>query len=276
MRPVHRTISLALASAMDAITLGYFFTLVGQTEGAEITAGILQLSFDACTFALSVNLISVDEVERHWEGVCHLSALTAVGVCLRGTSLVLPVGPGQINTVEPAGSNGLEWASFVFLLLACVTAVNTPRGPPLHYRPEKIYSPKMLESFNDMPQSADNVCTVVQSSVWDFLLFGYTTAVANLSHTRESLEVQDLPIVTASYRASNLFAKMRLAAVEDEEKKQNSRRSHPHKRAKKWFWQRPGSGFPLLVRLARINIVPISAEMVLAAITAVLNYVPAW
>jgi hypothetical protein len=263
---------------MDAVTLGYFFTFTEQIESTEITASVLRLSFDAYAFALSVNLIGVDEVERHWEGVCHLSALTTADVCLRATSLALPVSHGQVHALEDAGSNGLEWTSLVFLLIACVTAANAPRSPPLHYRPEKIYSPKMLESFNEVPQSVDNVCTVVQSSVWDFLLFSYTTAVANLGHTRDSLEVQDLPIVTASYRASNLFAKIRLATVEDEEKKQKSleQRTHSHKRPRKWFWQRQGSGFPLLARLARINVVPLSVEIALASVTAVLYYVPAW
>ena len=261
---------------MDAITLGYSFTSTEQIEGAEITANVLQLFFDAYAFALSVNLIGVDEVEEHWEGVCHLSALTAVDVFLRAIPLVLPVGHGQVDTLENADGHGLEWASLVFLVLACITAVNTPRGPPLHYRPEKIYSPKMLESFNEVHQSPDNVCTIVQSSVWDFLLFSYTTAVANLGHTRESLEVQDLPIVPASYRASNLFAEMRLATVGDEKKSRLERRMHSHKPAKKWFWQRQGSGFPLLARLARVNIAPLSVEIALAAVTAMLYYAPAW
>jgi len=270
---------LVLASAVDSVALGYFFTFAEHIDGATIIASTLRLIFDVYLLVLSVRLIGVDDVERHWEGVCHLCALTTIDVCLRATSLILPVDRGHVNALEDAGSDGLEWASFVLLIIACVTSVNAPRGPPLHYPPEMIYSPKILESFNTVPQSADNVCAVVQSSVWDFIFFSYTTAVANLGHTRESLEVQDLPIVPASYRASNLFAKMRLATVEDEDEKQKrrlERRIHGQKRAKKWFWQRQGSGFPLLARLARINAFPLGVEVGLAAVTAMLYYAPAW
>lgn len=270
---------LVVASAIDTVTFGYFFTFPGQIESAEITANALRLSFDGYVLWMSVNLIGVDEVERHWERVCHLSALTTVDVLLRAFSLILPGRHGQVNALENGASNRLEWASLIFLAIGCVTAVNIPRGPPLHYSPEKIYSPKIVETFNEMSQSAGNVCAVVQSSVWDFLLFGYTTAVANLGHTRESLEVQDLPIVPASYRASNLFSKMRLATLEDEEKKRESRserRAHGQRHVNKWFWQRQGSGFPLLARLARINAAPLTVEIALAAITAMLYYAPAW
>ena len=62
---------LVLTSAVDSVALGYLFTFAEHIEGATITASIMRLTFDVYLLVLSVKLIGVDDVERHWEGVCH-------------------------------------------------------------------------------------------------------------------------------------------------------------------------------------------------------------
>lgn len=266
------TLFLAVVTSIDAVMFGYFVTLGPYAERDEIAASVLRLALDLFMLALSMRLFAINETNLQWEYICHLSSLTSLAVCLRAVSLLLPTHPFDVTVLDHSNGRDLEYASLAFLVAACCITLTIRCGPPLHYRPELIYSPKMLESFKDVSHSEDNVCAVVQSSVLDSLLFSYTTPVANLAHTSESLEVRDLPIVPAGYRASNLFAKMRFATVQDEEKRSNDRmerRLNGKKSPSLWFWQKEGSGFPLLARLARINSTPLLLELALAGVTAI-------
>ncbi|OCH85275.1 hypothetical protein OBBRIDRAFT_815142 [Obba rivulosa] len=84
-----------------------------------------------------------------------------------------------------------------------------------------------------------------------------------LGNTSSSLEIGDLPIVPANMRATVLFANMRAAM-------------------RRWklrigSWRpKPGSGWELEYRIVRVNLPIMTAVIVLAAIAAVLFYVPAF
>ena len=100
------------------------------------------------------------------------------------------------------------------------------------------------------------------ASVWDTLLFSYTTKVVLLGNDAESLDIGDLPIVPGSIRATYLFLSMRSAL------------STVHLR-RLIFWNiRPGSGWELAYRLAYVNRKAFTTQMALAAIGAVLYYGP--
>ncbi|KAF8324040.1 ATP-binding cassette transporter [Clavulina sp. PMI_390] len=273
------SVSLTLVVAFDAFALGYHAINISRSERNETVASALRLSLDLYTLYLAVCLVAINDTAQNWICICHVSALTAASVALRTIPLILPSNPFQARPeLHVEEFRGLEWAALASLLVSCIITSNIPSGPPLHYPPSQIYSPKILESFNVVPQKEDNVCAVVQATVVEALLFNYTTCVANLSHTSESLEVRDLPIVPAIYRAANLFAKMRSATVQDEKKEwaRLDQRLHGKKAPKRWFWQNEGSGFPLIARLARINAGVLAIELSLAAVTAVMYYIPLW
>src|SRR6266436_8412167 len=100
------------------------------------------------------------------------------------------------------------------------------------------------------------------ASVWDLLLFSYTTKVVLLGNTAESLDIGDLPIVPGSLRATYLFRRMRSALSTI--------------RLRRFIlWDiRPGSGWELAYRLAYINKSGFIVQMALASIGAVLYYAP--
>jgi hypothetical protein len=100
------------------------------------------------------------------------------------------------------------------------------------------------------------------ASLWDVLLFSYTTKVVLLGNTVESLNIGDLPIVPGSMRATYLFRSMRSALSTI--------------RLRRFiFWDiRPGSGWELAYRLAYVNRRGFMAQMTLASIGAVLYYAP--
>lgn len=83
-----------------------------------------------------------------------------------------------------------------------------------------------------------------------------------LGNTSESLEIGDLPIVPGDMRATSIYASMRLAL-------------HQYK-LKIGSWRpRPGSGWELGYRLVCVNWSLLLVVITLAAIAAVLFYVPA-
>lgn len=100
------------------------------------------------------------------------------------------------------------------------------------------------------------------ASVWDLLLFSYTTKVVMLGNTAESLDIGDLPIVQGTMRATHLFRLMRSTLSTT--------------RLKRFlFWDiRSGSGWELAYRLAHVNRAAFATQMSLASVGAVLYYAP--
>lgn len=100
------------------------------------------------------------------------------------------------------------------------------------------------------------------ASVWDTLLFSYTTKVVHLGNVIESLDIGDLPVVPGSMRATYLFRSMRSALS-------------TIRLRRFMFWDiHSGSGWEIAYRLAYANRVAFTAQMSLAAIGAVLYYAP--
>lgn len=99
--------------------------------------------------------------------------------------------------------------------------------------------------------------------MWDVLLFSYTTKVVMLGNVAESLEIGDLPIVAANMRATTIFANMRTAM-------------------RRWrlrigSWRpAPGSGVELAYRLLRVNTWTLALIIGLAAVCAIMFYIPAF
>lgn len=104
----------------------------------------------------------------------------------------------------------------------------------------------------------------VGASVWDTLLFSYTTKVVMLGYTSTSLEIADLPIVPGDMRATTIYANMRAAT-----------RRFQQLRIGSWS-PKPGSGWTMGWRLARVNAGPLVLIASLAALAAVLFYAPAY
>lgn len=85
-----------------------------------------------------------------------------------------------------------------------------------------------------------------------------------LGRASTSLEIVDLPIVPADMRATSLFTSMKRALS----------LPAPLPSLHRLLKVRKGSGWELLWRLARLNKAVFSAEILLAALSAVLYYGP--
>ncbi|EJD45821.1 hypothetical protein AURDEDRAFT_124546 [Auricularia subglabra TFB-10046 SS5] len=164
------------------------------------------------------------------------------------------------DIVDGASLNETGHASYALIAITFAICSTMPRGPLLHFLSDQIYSEKTL--VTSTTRVPENVCGLPSSSVWDILPFSYTTKVVLLGYTAESLEIGDLPIVPADMRSTTIYLNIRNAM----------------KRIKLPGNWRPavGSGWALLYRLMVVNSGMLVLEFVLAAVSAVLFYAPAF
>jgi len=98
-----------------------------------------------------------------------------------------------------------------------------------------------------------------------------------LGVTSESLEIGDLPIVTANMRATTLFFRMRNAMRTIKNRAFTIVPGFLIASRDGIRWTpSPGSGWMLMYRLMRVNSVPLIAQVCLAVVSALLFYAPAY
>jgi hypothetical protein len=99
-----------------------------------------------------------------------------------------------------------------------------------------------------------------------FLFFKYTTSVVMLGYTAESLEIRDLPILPASFRATTIFIDFR----------QRIKRGTTQLPSFMPWRVKRNSPADLALNLVTANKWPLTALGCLAAVSATLFYVPAF
>ncbi|OSD05140.1 multidrug resistance-associated ABC transporter [Trametes coccinea BRFM310] len=259
LRKLFMATLLAITLAIQTVSLGW---AIMDEDKLNIAVYSLQVAFALYTLVIATFAVNQTYL-HHAHAIIHLSALTFLAAILLTTTAILPSKPMPVFSILGYDSAPLAlWYTAYALYVICMAvAVTTPRGPPLHFPSEKIYSDKTLMQVTS--HYDDNVCGVINVSVLDYLLFSYTTKVVMLGNNSESLEIGDLPIVPADMRATTIFARMRAAM-------------------RRWklrigAWRpRPGSGIELGYRLLRVNSGMMVVVIALAAICAVLFYVPAY
>ncbi|KAJ7240591.1 multidrug resistance-associated ABC transporter [Mycena rebaudengoi] len=243
---------------LAAITAVQTTSLVLSVASAEkvVATLALHLCYVIYLFGIAAFAVNRNDVERHSESIWHLSALTFLPALCMTFTAILPSGP-----VVASNEITLELWYSVLAMYSCCSMISwtTALGPALHYPPSAIYSAKTVSAATNT--DAENVTGLVGASPWDLLLFSYTTKVVMLGNTAESLDIGDLPIVPANMRSTYNYATMKNAS----------------QRIKLYIgsWKpTPGSGATLAYRLLRLNIVPLVAQFLLAATSAVLFYAP--
>lgn len=258
LRKLIITVDIACVVVLSAICLGYALAN-SERNGSVIHA--IHASFSAYLLVLSVRSLGQRSAQGHSESILHITTMSTMAVIALASSAIIP------RTKPPATSSVAEepyiqaiWYAIMSLYgVAAVVAFTTPLGQPLHYPPERIYSEKTVMAITN--PDPENVCGIVGASAWDQLLFSYTTKVVWLGNVAESLDVGDLPIVPGKMRATYNFSKMRQAMSKI--------------RPRVGFWSlRAGSGWLLAYQLFRVNHQVLTLELVLAAVSAGLYYVP--
>ncbi|KAK7000595.1 ATP-dependent bile acid permease [Favolaschia claudopus] len=216
------------------------------------------LSFSLYLFLIATLSIRRQSATLHTESVWHLTTLSFVGSLLSGISLFLPASSDTQEVRSPFP------ITVLFLLFATfLVAINTPCGPDLHFPPSAIYSGKIVEGITKQEQH--NVSGVYGASPWSTLFFSYSTKVVMLGNSTTSaqasrLEIGDLPILTASMRATNNYESMR--------------RVMSSGLISASWGPRVGSGLHLASQVVRVNSALIVALLIFAVIDAAVYYLP--
>ncbi|KAJ7512914.1 multidrug resistance-associated ABC transporter [Mycena galericulata] len=226
-------------------------------ETFEVATYALHLFYALYVLTVAGFAVKRIDVQAHSESIWHLAALTTLPAFSMSFTAILPSDAVILASVEII--QRLWYAVLAIYIVACITAWTTPLGPPLHYPPSAIYSPKTVAAATNTDQ--ENVTGVVGASPWDVLFFSYTTKVVMLGNTAESLEIGDLPIVPANMRSTLNYASMKKAMRQIKLYLGSWKPTH-------------GSGALLAYRLLRVNIYALTAQFLLAATSAFLFYAP--
>ncbi|KAH9036170.1 ATP-binding cassette transporter [Lactarius pseudohatsudake] len=254
-------IAFAVIVSLQTVSLGYSIPF---SSSAIIATHLLHVSFSAYLSVFAAQSIGKSTIHSHTRRTIHLSALSALAFVLLGFTALFP--SNRVSTSILGDGSQPRFMQVVWYVVlglyasSTFIAVTTPLGPALHFPVSRIYSEKTVAAITN--QAMDNVSGVTGASVWDQLLFSYTTKVVMLGNTAESLDIGDLPIVPGTMRATYLFRSMR------------STLSTTRLRQFLLWDIRPGSGWELAYRLARVNRTAFIAQMTLASIGAVLYYAP--
>ncbi|KAI9441690.1 ATP-binding cassette transporter [Lactarius indigo] len=234
-------IAFAVIVSLQTVSLGYSILF---SSSAIIATHLLHVSFSVYLSVLAAQSIGKTTIHSHIRRTIHISALSALAFVLLGFTALFP--SNRLMIPQPRFMQVVWYA--VLGLYACSTfiAVTTPLGPALHFPVSRIYSEKTVAAITN--QAMDNVSGVTGASVWDLLLFSYTTKVV-------MLDIGDLPIVPGTMRATYLFRSMR------------STFSTTRLRQFLLWDIRPW-------QLARVNRAGFTVQMTLASIGAVLYYAP--
>ncbi|KAI0062503.1 ATP-binding cassette transporter [Artomyces pyxidatus] len=254
-------------SFMFAIILAIQSTSLAYSIYLSLTAFVatyaLNIVFAVYLTCISVRPLFPDSTSSHAETMVHLSVLTFLAFVSLGTTALIP--EDTISTSDedlPPFLKVLWNVVFVFYTGACFLAVRMPLGPALHFPPSRIYSEKTVAAISNM--APDNVSGETGASVWDTLLFSYSTKTIMLGGAGDSLDIGDLPIVPGRMRATSLF--------------KNMRRTLRSVSLKKFlFWDvNPGSGWELAYRLIRVNAALLVVQACLSVAIAVIFYAIPW
>ncbi|KZP24950.1 multidrug resistance-associated ABC transporter [Athelia psychrophila] len=291
-------LSAALAFAVAADTVALAFAAIAVDNGApgHTLAGlVLRVLFALYTLILAVRSINYDVIGPHADALWHLSMLTFAATATLFATAILPaplsISPSLTDLIvsSTSGPLALTWTTTVLYTIAMLLAATLPHGPDLHYDPSHIYAPATLalaassslvlanaaETEIDTGTGLDanrdtgkkgNVCGIATASVLSYLTFSYTTRVVMLGHVSSSLEIGDLPILPGDMRASNAYAKMKHALWLS---------PPPHASSHKGDKKKSG-GWALGWTILRLNAIGFAALTLLAGVSAVLFYAPAF
>ncbi|CAE6501788.1 unnamed protein product [Rhizoctonia solani] len=258
-----QVVAVSLALAVVCAHIGWYTTTNDlKTWDPLLWPLCLQATFFTYLLVLSVCSLHTKDISTHWNLTVHCSALSTFALISLLIAKVLPRTPRfaaqshELNLVETR----MEWLVLLLLFVVAWISSTTNRAPAVYFPPERVYLLKSLDSF--APTATDNVVGEVQASVASLLLFSYVTPIVMLGYHAASMEIRDLPILTAQMRAPHIYSTMRSI----------TKRIRLSKR-----WRgKPGSGYELLYQLVYVNRAMFLLQIILSASSAGLYYAPAW
>lgn len=158
---------------LQTVSLGWSVTTLGVRD--TIVPALNSFTALYLIF-ITLSTLNDDIPDVHFTQVVHIGAITTIAALVFGSIAILPSSEITISG-QPEG--GVSWALYYALVglyaVACAISLNIPRGPPMHFPPEQIYSEKTVASITS--RYRDNVCGIVNDSIIGILFFSYSTKV---------------------------------------------------------------------------------------------------
>ncbi|KAF9460036.1 multidrug resistance-associated ABC transporter [Collybia nuda] len=203
------------------ILFTYVMTFALQMAPLYVDAG--QISAEDAKFVIAQGLYSssslyialVAAVSFNQEGLIHSRAIIHLSVLT-----VLPIFLTISVFVATARGITPEWQYSTPLLVAskylvfglqtsgCLIAITTPRGPPLYFPQNTIYTSNTVPANNAVKSSVSGSNV---ASIFGSLFFSYITNVFMLGTSPVAIEISDLPILPADMRAAMNFIMLKKA-----------------------------------------------------------------
>lgn len=144
-------------------------------EAPNLSLPILDVLFALYLLLISVKSLPKDSSTGHFKYVIHMAFLLFVACLSKGSMAIMP--SASLTTTEHSTPGDLWYPALALHLVAFVIVINIPRGPPLYFPPNQIYAEKWLGATTAMKSESENVCGIVNASIWQILFFSYTTKV---------------------------------------------------------------------------------------------------
>ncbi|KAJ7054182.1 multidrug resistance-associated ABC transporter [Mycena amicta] len=202
---------------------------------------IVQFSFLLYLLLLAVLSARTQDLETH-------ARLNAILASLTSTALLILASDALVPSTDIVSS----LSTIALYLVATSIALTIPRGPLQHFPAANIYAPSVIASAKD--PRPNNVHGAVDASPLSALFFSYISKIITLP---SGFGVADLPILTASMRATVNFSRIRTALLQYR------------------YWSLP-PGLRFGVLTMRTNAISLLSVLVLSATIAALRYVPAY
>ena len=158
---------------LQTISLGWSVTTL---EAKDAVVPALNSFTALYLIAATVSTLNAEIPDVHFTQVVHIGAITTIATLVFGSIAILP---SSETTISGQPDGAVSWALYYALVglyaVACVISINIPRGPAMYFPPEQIYSEKTVASITS--RYRDNVCGIVNDSIFGILFFSYTTKV---------------------------------------------------------------------------------------------------
>ncbi|KAF9023271.1 ATP-binding cassette transporter [Hymenopellis radicata] len=255
-----RKLSITILFAIILVLeMGYLAWSLARLASFSIIAHAPRVAYALYCLVIATRSVSQEIVAYHAESIIHLTGLTAVAAVVLGLASLLPTPPLQISDKSTDLLAWLRLLVFVIYVVACVLSAGTPLGPSLHFEPADIYLPEDVSAVTS--RELENVAGITGSSPWATLFFFIHHEGSHARNIAERLEIGDLPIVPSSMRATTNYA--------------NMKRTFRTTTLKIGSWApKPGSGWNIAYRLIRLNVVTVTAQVLMASSNACLYYAP--
>ncbi|QRW11566.1 ABC transporter [Ceratobasidium sp. AG-Ba] len=261
-RKIAQNVVLAIGFALAAFQIIW---ICWDHSNRKDSVGILSFGVQVALLGYLAILSSVStnttDVPIHWSYVIHISTLSTIAFTVYLAAEIIPA-EARLETVMNNSVLDLtvHYGVVASLGISAAIGIFIPRAPKVYLPPELVYQKSVLGAPATTPH--DNVIHEPHASIISFLFFHYVTPIMMVACRTESLELKDLPILTARLRSPLIFSQMRrvLRIV----------------RLPGWFHAKPGSGYELIYQILTVNKPMFLYQLAFSIVVAALYYVPAF